>query len=85
MDEVTYHFTVPPPPRFGFCFSLGLARCAAREGADGPMSEYSSRDLPSGFFVVDLRGAGADWGRESALRMSDAETAMTMKESDLLT
>lgn len=27
------------------------------EGADGPMSEYSSRDIPSGFLCVFLAGA----------------------------
>ena len=46
------------------------------------MREYSSRDIPSGFFAA-LRGAGVDWGRDSALRMSDAEMAMT--KNDLLT
>ena len=50
------------------------------------MREYSSREMPSGFFVEEewvLRGAGAGWGRDSALRMSDADTAM--RENDVLT
>lgn len=45
-----YHLTVPRPPKIGFCLSLGFARWAARDGADGPMSAYSSLGIPSGFF-----------------------------------
>ena len=47
--RATHHLTRPPPPRFGFCFSRGFASCAAIVGAEGPMSEYSSREMPSGF------------------------------------
>lgn len=83
----TYHLTVPPPPRLGFCLSLGFAREAARDGAEGPMREYSSREMPSGFFTeevaLDLRGWDVDWGRERALRTSDADTAM--RENGVLT
>lgn len=85
-NGVTYHFTVPPPPKLGFCLSLGLARWAARDGAEGPMREYSSREMPSGFFAAvgwDLRVWDVDWGSDSALRTSDAETAM--RENRLLT
>ena len=55
--------------------SRGFARWAARDGAEGPMREKSSREMPSGFFAAGWARRGCD-GSDRALRMSDAERAM---------
>ena len=52
----TYHRTRCAVPKLGFCFRRGLASWAAREGAEGPMSEYNSRGMPSGFRVFGAAG-----------------------------
>ena len=77
-----HHLTRPPPPRLGFCLSRGFARGTASVGADGPISEYNSRDMPSGFRVfssvfgvlLSCEGPGVEGlGRDSILRTSAAE------------
>ncbi len=61
---------------------------AAKVGAEGPISENSSREIPSGFFECDeLVRLGCDGpaetpvSRASALRMSAAEAFMVVKSS----
>lgn len=76
----THHLTRPPPPRFGFCFNLGFASWATSVGADLPIKEYSSRDMPSGLRArsvvpagLGCEGPGADGvGRENTERTSAA-------------
>lgn len=86
------HFTLPvlsllvaPPaldPRFGFCLNCGLANWPTSVGAEGPISWYSSRGMPSGLRREALRVSGVaccamvvleGFGRERAARTSEAE------------
>ena len=76
----SYHLTRVPIPRFGFCFRRGLVSWVTNVGAEGPIREYSSREMPSGFLILDkLCLFGCDgpvetlFSRDSALRMSAAE------------
>jgi hypothetical protein len=54
-----YHFELPPLPRLGFCLRRGLATWATNVGAEGPMREYSSREMPEGFLA---KGVAAFFG-----------------------
>lgn len=67
--------------------SRGFASWAAKAGADGPMSEYSSRDMLSGFLVDAATGFGRGWdgpgvedgpGIERMLRTSAALADMAI-------
>ena len=62
ITDITDHLTFVLP-KSGFCLNLGLAYCAAKLGAASPMSEKSSRVMPSGLRVLVLargfRGFGA--------------------------
>lgn len=79
------HLTFPAPPRFGFCLSLGFASWAASEGAEGPISEYNSREIPSGFLVDGPgaffvgRGLEDGPGRDKILRTSAALAAIGLE------
>jgi hypothetical protein len=85
------HLVLPPrPPKFGFCLRRGLASWAASEGAEGPIREYNSREMPSGFralggtcfFVWDGPAEELASGIESALRISAAEAAIVKSNED---
>lgn len=79
----SHHLTRPPVPRLGFCFSRGLANCAASVGAEGPINEYNSLEIPSGFRArsvvpgtlgFNCEGPGVEGsGSERILRTSAAE------------
>jgi len=80
VKEKSYHLTRVPIPRFGFCFRRGLVSWVTNVGAEGPIREYSSREMPSGFLILDkfCRFSCDDpvetlFSRDSALRMSAAE------------
>ena len=65
-----------------------MASCADSEGAEGPIKEYNSREMPSGFrvftgtcfFVKDGPAEALASGIESALRISAAEAAIEQEE-----
>lgn len=77
---VTYHLTLLPAFRFGFCLKRGFTNCAARVVDEDPMREKSSREIPSGLRAEEAEARLGGGGGVAAL---DGRSRMLRRSAEL--